>query len=93
MHVLTFSFCGAAGLYSIHRNFTILRQQSPEAEQRSPTNHVLQVWMLLYMFVGTQTAYLLSPFVNPRPEFILFHHTGGNFCSYLWAVLREVLLR
>ena len=89
MHVAIFAFCGAAGLYSIHRSFGMIRTQ---AEDRfSPSGHVLKIWMLLYMFVGTQTAYLLSPFINRTPGFTLFHDGGGNFYSYLWSVVRELL--
>lgn len=89
MHVAIFAFCGAAGLYSVNRNFvTIQRQVSGSVAP--PSGHVLKAWMLLYMFVGTQTAYLLSPFISRGPGFVLFHTEGGNFYTYLWSVLREL---
>jgi hypothetical protein len=91
MHVIIFAFCGAAGLYSVHRNFTSMPKQATDGTGPSLANHVLTVWMLLYMFVGTQTAYILSPFINPTSAFSLFGQSGGNFYSYLWSVLSEAL--
>jgi hypothetical protein len=49
--------------------------------------------MLLYMFVRTQTAYILSPFVNPAPGFTLLHDGKGNFDSYLWSMVKQLLER
>jgi hypothetical protein len=93
MHVVIFAFCGAAGLYGIQRNFLLIRKEAGGQAASSPSAHVLKVWMLLYMFVGTQTAYLLSPFVNPEPGFTLFHGGKGNFYSYLWSVIQELQAR
>jgi hypothetical protein len=89
LHVTVFAFCGAAGLYSIHRNFVYIRTQASDHGGASIADHVLKVWMFLYMFVGTQTAYILSPFVNPEPGFRLFGSGKGNFYSYVWSVLQE----
>jgi hypothetical protein len=93
MHVAIFAFCGAAGLYNVQRNFLIIRNQAEVRPASASSDHVLKVWMLLYMFVGTQTAYILSPFVNREPGFILFHDGRGNFYSYLWSVIKELLAR
>jgi hypothetical protein len=90
MHVAVFGFCGAAGLCSINRNFHTLRRQCGAPQALVP-DQVLKVWMLLYMFVGTQTAYVLSPFINRAPAFKLFNDQGGNFYSYLWSVIQEML--
>jgi hypothetical protein len=90
MHVAIFGFCGAAGLFSIHRNFHTLRRQS-DAPQALISDQVLKAWMLLYMFVGTQTAYVLSPFINRGPGLKFLNDQGGNFYSYLWAVIQEMM--
>lgn len=88
MHVAVFAFCGAAGLYSIYRNFVLIRSRSP-GEGKSISDHVLKVWMVLYMFVGTQTAFVLSPFIGRGSNFELFEPPAGNFYSYVWSVLME----
>jgi hypothetical protein len=91
MHVAVFGFCGAAGLWSINQNFQTLRRHSFDAPKAIVSDQVLKVWMLLYMFVGTQTAYVLSPFISRDPAFKLFNDQGGNFYSYLWSVIQEML--
>lgn len=87
MHVAVFMVAGVAGLISIRRSFAQL-----SAKENLPTAgriNLLQVWMVLYMFVGTQMAYVLGPFVGKEPEFYAFHHARGNFYSYVWSTISE----
>lgn len=82
MHILFFIIGGIAGLISIHRSYNF---QSAQLDGSVKTNRtlLLKIWMLLYMFVGTQMAYILSPFVGKDEKFYLFHHPKGNFYSYI----------
>jgi len=90
MHVLFFAFAGATGLFFIKRNFTILRElemaslphQNTDVNTRSDAR-ILTIWMLLYMFVGTQMAYILSPFIGTDSTFMLFNGSDNNFYTYL----------
>lgn len=92
MHVAIFTFCGAAGLVSIHNDFHVIRQALSQTTQRPLSAPLLHSWMVLYMFVGTQMAYNLSPFVNRRgDDFLWLADAKGNFYTYLWGVLREWL--
>lgn len=87
MHVAIFMISGLAGLVSVRRSF---RQLSAHSEVPAFGRFsLLQVWMLLYMFVGTQMAYVLGPFVGKEPEFYVLHHARGNFYSYVWTTLSE----
>lgn len=87
MHVAVFMIAGFAGLISIRRSF---RQLSAQSEMPGIGRvNLLQVWMLLYMFVGTQMAYVLGPFVGKEPEFYMLHHARGNFYSYVWTTISE----
>ena len=86
MHVATFTFCGGAGLRSIHRNFERLRAAAPEG-QAAISMGGLKAWGVLYMFVGAQTAYLLSPFIARDPEFHLLNPHRGSVFGYLLSVL------
>ena len=88
MHVMVFAFCGMAGLLSVHKNFETVRNAVSSEPVRTESNHLLKLWMLLYMFVGTQMSYNLSPFINRDDGPVtIFNTVGGNFFSYLWTVI------
>jgi hypothetical protein len=40
---------------------------------------MLQIWLLIYMFVGTQIAWSLRPFIGYLDEFVWFGKEPGNF--------------
>ena len=89
MHVLIFAFCGVAGLASVYRNFEYIRTSIGAENEKRLARHLLKVWMLLYMFVGTQMAYNLAPFINREGPVTVFNQLGGNFYSYIWDILAE----
>jgi hypothetical protein len=94
MHVVVFAFCGATGLVTIHRDFHQVRDALDPKLSGVATDHLLKVWMLLYMFVGTQMAYNLAPFVNrDGGPVTLFNHGHGNFYSYIGGIILEVIRR
>jgi hypothetical protein len=90
MHVALFAGCGAAGLRSIHQNFERLRAAAGQgaAAGGAPLSVAgLKAWGALYMFVGAQTAFLLSPFIARDAEFHLFNPHHGSVFGYLLSVL------
>jgi hypothetical protein len=89
MHVCFFGISGAVGLYYIRRNFTILKKmaQQTNALAERQSNAILSIWIVLYMFVGTQMAYILSPFVGSEKTFMLFNGSNHNFYTYLFEQL------
>lgn len=91
MHVAVFAFCGGAGLASVLRNFAGVRDAMSKKTPYASANTLLWWWMLLYMFVGTQMAYNLAPFINREGPVTVFNTLGGNFYSYLWAVISDSL--
>lgn len=94
MHVGIFTICGVGGLVTIVRDFAEVRERMTVLNERSISRALLYAWMLLYMFVGTQMAYKLSPFVNrPGEDVTLFNQLHGNFYSYVWAVFSEWMQR
>lgn len=94
MHVGIFTICGAGGLVTIFRDFGQVQAQMSQTQQRSITSWLLWAWMLLYMFVGTQMAFNLSPFVNrPGEPVALFNQNQGNFYSYVLNVFAEWMQR
>jgi len=90
LHVLIFTFSGSAGLFYIKRSFVKLKEietrNDPSVPKKS-NSFVLFLWMFLYMFIGTQMAYLLSPFIGTDQTFILFTGTDKNFYSYLFGII------
>jgi len=88
MHVTIFIICGAAGLTYIHKNFHYIRQRSGEGS--SSAGFLLPIWMVLYMFVGSQMAYILAPFVGRESTFMLFRIPQDNFYTYLWDIITQL---
>lgn len=52
---------------------------------------VVQLWILVYAFVGSQMAWTLRPFIGaPSMKFELFRQLGGNFYTNIFASLGEI---
>ena len=47
--------------------------------------------MLLYMFVGSQMAYVLSPFVGKEQQFIFLYRGKGNFYSHVFQAIADLM--
>lgn len=84
LHVLIFTICGAAGLTYVNKNFRYVRKKAMEDEKTERSSGIiLLVWMLLYMFVGSQMAFIMSPFVGKDNVFMLFTGANYNFYTYI----------
>lgn len=53
-----------------------------------PNFVIIKIWTVIYMFVGTQFAWLLRPFIGDRGNFILFRPIEGNFYIYVLQVIK-----
>jgi len=93
MHVLIFAFCGAAGLASVQKTFKQILTAVSTEKDTPFAETLLKIWMLLYMFVGTQLAYNLAPFINRQGPVTVFNQLGGNFYSYIWEILSQSIGR
>jgi hypothetical protein len=82
LHCLVFAFSGLAGLRSIHRS--VERVTAPDV---GTSRGVLRAWTVLYMFVGAQTAFLLSPFIAHEQTFYLLNPHRCSVFTYLLDVL------
>lgn len=86
MHLTFFTLSGLAGLLYITANFSHMielkgREYSLPGKRQGI---LLKIWLFLYMFIGTQMAYVLSPFIGKKPGFIPFVHDDYNFYSFLF---------
>jgi hypothetical protein len=53
---------------------------------------IFQIWVIVFGLVGTQMAWVLSPFLgHPRQAFILFRPTGSNFFQGVWENLENLM--
>jgi len=56
-----------------------------------PNFVIIKIWTIIYMFVGTQFAWLLRPFIGDKGDFILFRSMEGNFYIYLLKIIKSFL--
>lgn len=87
MHVSVFAICGFAGLRYVKRNFHYVSSILQGEHGSGTSRWILTVWMLLYMFVGCQMAYILSPFVGNQSYFLMFSGSEYNFFTYVLKLL------
>jgi hypothetical protein len=80
LHVMIFGSCGVAGIRSM---ITGLTEVPDDASATPVSREVLRAWVVLYMFVGAQTAYLLSPFIGRETKLHLLNPYPGSVFSYL----------
>ena len=74
LHVLFFVYAGLSGLGYQRR---CLRELMPPG---TSSGGLWVLWLVLYMFVGTQLAWVLRPFVgDPGTHFQVFRARTGNF--------------
>jgi len=76
LHVLVFVCASLAGLMFLVK---CIMRVSPSST-REKVRFLFVAWLILYMFVGTQLAWVLRPFVgSPKKNFELFRKRKGNF--------------
>ncbi len=88
LHVFFFMCAGVAGLAYLLKCITTVAPSNG----RTAINWLFFAWLLLYMFVGTQLAWVLRPFVgSPEREFQVFRPRKGNFYESVYHSLSEVI--
>lgn len=87
LHVLFFAYAGVVGLFYLIRGFKgVVRTRSYIG-----TRLLFIGWLVLYMFVGTQLAWVMRPFVgSPGKEFTLFRERSGNFYENVAASIGKM---
>jgi hypothetical protein len=93
LNVVAFAIAGVLGLVFLRQGMAATTD--PHNLQGIHARRVVFVlWILLYIFVGTQMAYTLSPFMgDPKLPFTLFAEPGGNFYKSVFSSLMQVLGR
>lgn len=89
LNVGIFTISGIMGVTFLSQGMRIVAAESGGDHAR---RRVLQLWILLYGFVGSQLAWTIRPFIGaPSIEFELFRQLGGNFYTNIFASLGEIL--
>ncbi len=87
--ILNMVFClvsGGFGISLLWRGMKFLTLRSGS----EPDLTIIRIWSLIYMFVGTQFAWILRPFIGESGEFLLFRKLKGNFYLYLIELIKNL---
>jgi hypothetical protein len=88
LHVVFFVYAGIVGLRFFQK---CIRAVTP-LPMRGKLKRLFLGTLVLYVFVGTQLAWVLRPFVgDPGMEFQVFRPRKGNFYESVWHSTRRVL--
>ena len=78
LHVAIVLGSGLVGMATLHEGLAFACEKRGVYPRRAMT--IMQVWAVLFAFVGVQMAWNLRPFVGDRGEpFQVFRHYEGNF--------------
>lgn len=78
LHVAIVLGAGLVGMAVLHDGLAFVCERRGEYPKKAMT--IMQVWAVLFAFVGIQMAWNLQPFVGDRGQpFKLFRHNEGNF--------------
>jgi hypothetical protein len=90
LHVAIFGFSGAWAMLSLWHG---LRGMCERSNLYPPLAvRILQAWILVFAFVGTQMAWSLRPFVgSPGRDFTFFRQQEGNFYVGVSSSIAQVL--
>jgi len=83
------SLVGMAGVLGVLRLYRLMLLLAPSREVARRT---LVAWMLVLGLVGTQTSWLLSPYVQrPQVPVTFWNHLAfkSNFFEYLWTLYMD----
>lgn len=87
LHVAVFAYAGLAGLQYLVKSMQIMMKGS----KRETSTFLFLMWLALYMFVGTQLAWVLRPFVgSPNLPFRIFRARSGNFYESVAESIRSL---
>nr|WP_290223263.1 hypothetical protein [Trichocoleus desertorum] len=90
LNVIIFGITGFLGINFLYHGLQALSHQD-EAGQATRTQ-ILQSWLILYAFVGSQLGWTLRPFFGaPGQPFELFRDMQGNFYLNVIQSILEVL--
>jgi len=88
--LLTVLSCGLAGVFGVLLLWQAMGYLTVRAGYPYDAK-IIKAWTLIYVFVGTQAAWLLRPFVGDQDHFAVFRQIGGNFYNGLFHIIEEMI--
>lgn len=89
LNVVIFAITGFIGVYSLYQGMKFVTQDTDGTKTRTK---ILQFWLGLYAFVGSQLGWTLRPFFGaPGFPFELFREKEGNFYLSVIQAVSEIL--
>lgn len=89
LNVAIFALTGFIGVYSLYQGMKFVTQDTDGTKTRTK---ILQFWLGLYAFVGSQLGWTLRPFFGaPGFPFELFREKEGNFYLSVIQAISEIL--
>ncbi len=89
LNVAILGLAGFLGIKFFYEGMQLLAE--PEIAGQDTRTKLLQFWLLLYAFVGTQMAWTLRPFFGSSGQFQLFRDLEGNFYVNVLQVIGKLL--
>jgi hypothetical protein len=90
LNVAVFAITGGIGMTFLNQGMRVVSAGGKEGARERGC--VMQFWIVIYAFVGSQMAWTLRPFIGaPSMEFELFRQLGGNFYANIFASIGEIL--
>jgi hypothetical protein len=84
LNVAIFAFSGAWGMLGLWRGLHAMCATSDLYPRQAV--RILQVWIVIFAFVGTQMAWSLRPFIGtPDMGFQIFREQESNFYQGVWS--------
>lgn len=90
LNVAIFILTGVIGVQFLYQGMKSISVQDEEG--KSARTKILQFWLILYGFVGSQLGWVIRPiFGNPDTKFVLFRQMQGNIYLDIVNAISEVL--
>lgn len=91
LNVAILGLTGFVGVKFLYDGMQLLSEQDEE-DGRLNRRKLVQAWLLLYAFVGSQLGWTLRPFFGaPDQPFQLFRQLEGNFYQAVFHALLNIL--
>ncbi len=89
LHIVIVLGAGLAGMAVLHEGLSFACEKRGVYPKKAMT--IMEVWAVLFAFVGIQLAWNLEPFVGDRGQpFKVFRHSEGNFYTAIVYSLKKL---